>query len=164
MEACMLGGLSCEVAGSEVYIFVQHPASLFWVLYSCFSNCFYVSLWILWFFSSRYVCVNVCIMCFSWCTLLLCCYLRDLLAVFLFPVSSLSSSYSTSSWCIVLGLSLNTIFSIKFPLISLRYCDPLIRILYSSRIGHNQVLSVQLVMTVVYGKMLHVCLGSCKLE
>lgn len=93
-----------------------------------------------------------------------CCSLRDLLAVFLFPVSSLSSSYSTCSCCVLLGLSLSTIFSIKFPLISLLYCDSLIRILYSSRTGHKQVSSVQLVTTVFYGKMLHVCLGSCKLE
>lgn len=34
----------CEVAGSEVCIFVQCPAALIFVFYSCFSDCFHVSL------------------------------------------------------------------------------------------------------------------------
>lgn len=141
---------------------------LFSTLHLCsefFSNCFYSLYEFCDFFPSRYVCAVVCITSvFFLMYIAFCCSLRDLLAVFLFPVSSLSSSYYTCSCCVLLGLSLSTIFSIKFPLISLLYCDSLIRILYSSRTGHKQVSSVQLVTTVFYGKMLHVCLGSCKLE
>lgn len=108
---------------------------LFSTLHLCsefFSNCFY---------SLYEFCVCGCFITsvFFLMYIAFCSSLRDLLAVFLFPVSSLSSSCSTSSCCVLLGLSLGTSFSAKFPLISLLYCDSLIRILYSSRTGHKQV-------------------------